>query len=512
MSGVTVECLRTTLKSGKKNYPLYMGFMKASDIAMVAGAPAFQDSTPNSDIAKNIQGHPIDDWQRPINDTRVKQIAETFNNTGELMPNPVLLARNAFSINSPKIVPKLVGNAQHHTGVYLVNLVANGHGKPLWILDGQHRIQGLASSAQSDNPLPVVLLLDPDTNVYQGDLLAKVFAQVTTEASPLDDLHNEWLTYAFELGGYAKGKSYAHELHQAFQVGVELCRTPTFGNLNNPFFSQVSFNVNQPFKPSFGGFSYTCVDLKDLVFKEYYKQRANTSHLVPLDVAEELARAYAGLHPLVSNPIDSCFFGTPKKQQVIMQTALFTAVLHRLLKEGKGTDWRRLFLGLNFHNTDWDFDSWASGGLSGPENTASRKAARNSLSQCLVDGALPLGVSDLADFLKGDGAVVEVAFKGLTPKGSVSNSMSKRVTVPVSVGANKSQSSALHPHVKVQSTSANIGTFKIWDANASSPTEVKQLKSGVRVDQGWKKLPAKVNIEMRFYGGQKAVGQLTIKP
>ena len=63
---------------------------------------------------------------------------------------------------------------------------------PLWIIDGQHRINGLGNEncTQNDNPIPVVFLINSGGTFYNGANLAKIFAQVTTAATPLGNLHD----------------------------------------------------------------------------------------------------------------------------------------------------------------------------------------------------------------------------------------------------------------------------------------------------------------------------------
>lgn len=491
---------------------MYVGFIEASEVMRVAEAPAFKASTRNADIAQNILHDPIEEWQRPISATRVAQIASTFDNTGEIMPNPVLLARNAFASKQPKITSKTVGASNYPAGTYIVELEFDDE-KPLWILDGQHRIEGLAKSKQKANLMPVVLLLDPDANIYSGDLLAKLFAQVTTEATPLDGLHNEWLTYAFRLGQYAPGINFSKEAVSAFDVAVALCRNPTLSGTPNPFFNQIQFSIHQAARPTHGGFSYTCIDIKNLCLKEYFKQKPTSgAYLSSADVAGEIAAAYSALFPLVSHPQDSVFFGTKDKQHTIMQEAFLVAVLHHLLVKGLGSDWTKLLKSLNFDGTDWDFSTWvAPGGLSGPLSTASKKAAIRTLKEAFITGSLPAGVTDLADYLRGDNGAVEVAFKSLTAGGKPSSAKAHRVDVEVKAGSKKSQSTAVHKFVKVLATSANVGKLLVWDGNASSPTEAEAIKKGI-IASKWRPLPRKVLFEMRFYGGTKDVGELTIKP
>ncbi|QNE18700.1 hypothetical protein F1D05_13260 [Kribbella qitaiheensis] len=275
-----IECLRAHVTSGGKTYPVYIGFASAEKIAQVAVAPAFALSTPNQQIAENLTSQPVRDWQRPISDERVAGIASTFNNSGGLMPNPVLLAKNAFATGI-KITAKSIDGVPYQTGTYVIDVpedATNPTDRALWILDGQHRIAGLSASAQRDDPVPLVLLLDDGTASYSSPLLASLFAQVTTAAQKLDDLHNEWLTYAFRLGRYNPGRDGHDAAIKAFSSVVELCKTAQWVTVQaNPFFNQIQFNEHVQVRPTHGGFDFKCTTLSDLLAKHYYARAGSTT-------------------------------------------------------------------------------------------------------------------------------------------------------------------------------------------------------------------------------------------
>lgn len=459
-----VECLQRTVPSGSANYPVYVGFLSAAAIARVAEAPSFQVNTAHETISKNIAAQPVRDWQRPIDTQRVDGIALTFDNTGNLMPNPVLLGQNAFVSGRIQIQPKTLANSSQLTGTYEVKIddtqLAPGQ-KPLWILDGQHRIAGLAKSLQKDNPVPVVFLLDGGAGAYTSPLLASLFAQVTTSATKLDELHNEWLTYAFKLDTYDSSKPKAGEQSKAFETVAWLCREPSYQGLANPFYNAVAFNQHQAATPTHEGFSYKCTALKDLLFRYYYNQPSSVAKVEPAALAEQLALAYSALYAVVGSQQDTVFFGEKPKQQEIMQDAYFIGVCARLLKSGVPADWKAILMGLKFDQTIWDF-SWVRS-LSGPANTASKKIAIEVMSDALATGNLPAGSSNLADHLKGNGARVTVTFSPLTPQGRPKRS--GKVDLEVLRGSTQTQQANSLPHVKVTSMSSNIGRLEVHDAS-----------------------------------------------
>jgi DGQHR domain-containing protein len=514
-----IKCLQTSVASGSKTYPIYVGFMRADDISRIADAPSFLPQTKHQEIARNIKTDPVRDWQRPIDKARTSQIAQAFNDTGRLMPNPVLLAANAFVHGAISMDVDAVGTASIPSGTMTISVeVPNQNAeKPLWILDGQHRISGLTESLQAGNEIPVVLLLDLDGGVYSGSLLAELFAQVTTKAEQLDELHTEWLTYAFKLGRYEMGPGGSETADRyAFDVAVQLCENQQLDYKPNPFFNAVAFNwhAQKPngATPVHGGFSYTCRDLQELVAKAYFKQRPASSakHLAPIDVATEIAKAYSALYPMVQDAADSVFFGTPDKQQRVMQDAFLQAVLGKLLAKGSGTNWRKLFEELAFPKTDWDFDEWVvPGGLSGPSNTASKKAAVATLTECFTSAQLPPGTSDLASYLRGDGAFVTLEFAPETPSGALSRAAGTKTSLVAQSGGRKSQRMSQTPYMRCSGQSSNVGKMVVWD-QTNPPIQTNLLRKWTKYPDAHT-LPWNFTVEMFFYGGIRSHAEITLK-
>lgn len=455
-----IECMRTEVRSGSCIYPVYVGFAIAADIARVSVAPAFSPNTTHQGIAENISSQPVRDWQRPINAERVSGIADAFNDTGALMPNPVLLAKNAF-VKKISVEPKLIhGYPTANFVVHIQEDDAIPEQRPLWILDGQHRITGLSQSLQRHNAVPVVFLLDDAAGTYAPPQLASIFAQVTTAATKLDELHNEWLTYAFNLGRYANSK----ESRSAFACAVELCRRASWGQINNPFFNQVQFNEHQPVGPSeatIKGFFFTCKEFADLISKFYYRNTAQFPHLSPPDLALEIVKGYIALNHSIQNHSNSVFFAIDrKKQQRIMQEAFVAGLLTRTLRYGPTADYNDLFQKLNFQLTNWEF-SWVTS-LSGRANSISKRIAIEVFEEAFISSKLPLGSNNLADYLRGNGAMIKLTCSKVNADGRPMRS--GRTVYEALRGSTGSHPVGATPHIKVTESTSNIGEFEIVDA------------------------------------------------
>lgn len=510
----TVETLRREIQSGDRTYPIFVGFLSASEILEVAEAPGFAPETPQQGIAVNILTPPIQEWQRPIDTRRVERISHLFDNTGELMPNPVLLCENAVSGGGGIRIEQQRASGGIPTNIWLVDVPPNqdGGARPLWIIDGQHRINGLAASAQSTNPLPVVLLLNEGPTSYTGPDLAKLFAQVTTEAQKLDELHDEWLTFAFRLGDYADS-SREPELHRrSMQAVAELCRKHTLSSGHpNPFFDQVRFNIHRSAGPSSGGFSYNCIELKQLVLKHYYRSSASRSHLSPSDLADQIGLAYTALTRSVAAPhAETVFFGDGDFGQTIMQDAFLIGVFAFLLNHGKPDNWMEVLDTLEFPTTVWNFRNWVRT-LSGPAATVSRKVSTQVFTAAFRDYQLPPGGGDLADTLRGNDAKVKVTFSFLSPSGRASRRQQE--VLEVSNGAVLSKTVGARRHIRIESVRDNIGKIIVADRQ-SPPGRVIEYgtasRSGMTLDPAHHSNPLSLLIRMALYGGGEASAQLEV--
>ena len=196
---IRIPALRETIESGELSYPIYLALMQADVISGIADVPSYSETTTNADIASNVSTIPVKEWQRPRIRDKVRAIRRLFSNSGEFMPNPVLVGESPHASVKPRVAPLLVGGDSTSVWELEIDQGPSGSEKPLWILDGQHRIAGLSESAQPSNPVPVVFLLNEGSNHYSADTLAKIFAHVTMSATPLGTLHREWLSYAFNL-------------------------------------------------------------------------------------------------------------------------------------------------------------------------------------------------------------------------------------------------------------------------------------------------------------------------
>ncbi|MDH5647117.1 MAG: hypothetical protein OEZ01_13980, partial [Candidatus Heimdallarchaeota archaeon] len=295
-----------------------------------------------------------------------------------------------------------------------INYNDKNNEKPLWVLDGQHRIKALSNSNQKNNPIPFVLLYDLSSNsVYRDSLFAKIFAEVTTGSTPLNYLHQEWLMRAFNLGDYAL---ITHR--NSIDTVLHLV---SINNLSNLFGDNIE--INPDLRDMDRIFDTNLLEMKQLIYNEYYKKisEGGPKKLNSKELALELINAVNILTVLIKAE-KNVFFSEKKFRKKIVQQAFLIGCLAFLLKYiqfkqnkyTKTVNWDELFNKYNFSKINWNFNSWVSS-LSGSLNTISFKIIKNCFVKMFTEFENHVTVElfnpNFVNFLQGNKAKVKIQLK-----------------------------------------------------------------------------------------------------
>lgn len=524
---VGIDCIRGEHVSGADRFPIFIGFMKAKDLGAYAEAPQFQLSTDHEVIAGNISSVPVREWQRPVDTERVAEIERIFTTSSEIMPNAVLLA-------APD--PALIKLTSHGGNNWQLELAA-GPGKPLWILDGQHRIAGLTAS-RPDDEIPFVLLASHGSSAnYQESTFARIFAQVTTTAEGLHPLHHEWLTFAFRLGKYDVTSPTAATRHaqevEAMQAVVALCHErhlDTAKTQANPFFNRVAFNPKTVTRreaapavgPVAGGFQLDASEFQKLAVQSYYSSNLPAGKVSGKDLAREVGRAYEALvacHP-VAHRGDSVLLNSAgaagAKGHKALQEGLLHGIFRYVATSGVPADWDDVLKQRAIDSTDWRAASWSSASRSGTQGTTNRKLAR-SIFEALFSGTLA------SLFLPGSSVPVKVDLRNYFG-GAVGWGMEFQGRRMGKNGRKAKFVGNSDPLVKLESgtvlESIDIDTLRMVAIGRTTPNLVavsaadtarpfeknwtySSLRAGLRLDPAvhLHSNPVRVRFDFTFYGG-----------
>jgi len=200
------------LKQTVNKKPMYVGHAVISALHEVSKAPSYNVEDKNSKIAGNVvsvisnSSKTIKEWQRPPVQKSISAIKKAYESNSEIMANPILLAVHPENKDLITLTQSPTEAELYFLQVYLYKNSIDK--KPLLIIDGQHRLAGLNKvNKYKDNYIPFVLLFDENSSVYRASELAKIFAQVSTSATPLNKVHKLWLEYTFQLGEMVEEKT-----------------------------------------------------------------------------------------------------------------------------------------------------------------------------------------------------------------------------------------------------------------------------------------------------------------
>jgi hypothetical protein len=374
-------------------------------------------------------------------------------------------------------------------------------------------MRGLCNSIQANDPVPVVLLLNCGNNHYQGATLAKIFAQVTTTATGLDPIHNEWLSYAFRLNHYENIPN-NHPRIKSMETVIALCRQGIFSGqpqVSNKFSDQISFIPQKPINVYQHNFSYTCIELTDLIENYYFRKgRAVGVHeLTPQNIAREISAAVNSLISIVPQPhVDTVFFGAHNKKQSIVQDAFIIGILAYLrgnvLPSG-GNNWLNILKNLNFDVSNWDFSTWVTNIKNNLET--SKKLVRKAFEEIFYDNSFPMALATNWDgLLRGNNANVELTYSLVSAAGRVLPG--NRQSVTYMAGNNLSQPISPRSHVKVTKQSLNVAKVEIVDQQSPSHTPTRYSINGFFLQHPQHRKPLKIWVILTFYGGRTS--QITL--
>jgi len=466
---------------------MYSGFLSARDLKKIAAVPSFAPDKPHHRIAADVSNPPIDQWQRPLDPQKTAEIRQTYSRSDKdnLMANPVLIGvavPNLSDDASVSIEPKAIrgpgGEVVSLPGYFTVVVHCEGNAKPLWILDGQHRIEGLLESTQCNEPLPFVLL--SDEGLYTPPFLAEIFAQVTTGATPMQPLHAEWMKYAFRLDRYGQ-EAYINSMSTA----IFLCKEASFAGQSNPFNNRIQFN---PYIPSSArnAFSFDVAEWVSIIAPNFYGRRGT---LQPRALAEQVVLALRAFERVDGHRTSGSKLNSTENPHKILAEA-FLSALFRHLAAGNARasvdEWQAFFVDAKFDRCDWRLPFVReAGALSSRYGKPSKVMALECFDAALNDREV-LGGHLLTDFLQGVGAVLRITAYQRTTAGRVSNRETYSARLSPTDGLTPfhlSHGGVAHDVIRIEADTPNLHVLDVLDRNVNPARKLNDAtkRSGLDV-------------------------------
>jgi hypothetical protein len=329
MPNITIPALRQIIIHNGVSYPIFLCTAAASTLRQISLVPRFSPTDSQSTLATRLweplyapanglistgagpPGQTVAEltnyWQRPSDMERIQDITSFYLGSDQIMSNPLL-----FSVQDPidpavNIEIEQIGDPGDDvvgdSKFVLVKIQypnnPQGSTRPLIVIDGQHRLEGMGSNgALGTEQLPFVLLYD-DTGagLYSGKYQAETFTMVTTTAKDLSQPHKDWMRFTFGLKPFHPIEDINRR--KAYETVLFLCKTSTWGGgePNSIFYDRIRFNTSPSATVSWGyldsdGLALDATKLSNFILKQYYEIGGA---LPPQELARALSNAMAAL-------------------------------------------------------------------------------------------------------------------------------------------------------------------------------------------------------------------------
>lgn len=488
LPSITVDTKKGVANINGNNYPMYCGFLNALDIKTIAGVPSFQRDKPHHQIASDIINLPVDQWQRPLETEKTNQIKEIYSDNAKdnLMANPILLGIANLNIDSQVNITVQQSSINTPDGrmtpipnSFDINLRFTEDKKPLWILDGQHRIEGMIQSTQRNEPVPFVLLYDE--NIYTPPFLAEIFTQVTTRATPMRPLHAEWMKFAFSLDKYSQPAS-----NNSMSTVIYLCKEISLGGVTNPLHNKIQFNPHLPLT-GYYSFSFNMDDWCKLIEENYY---GSGGTLPPLELAEEIVKVIKAFEDTDQYRTNGSKVFSNENQKVLAEGFLsgFLSYMANYNIRKNLTEWTN-FLNdpvRKFNRCDWRLSFVKTiGSLSSSYQTPSKIIAKECFDVAFGDPSTLRG-NTVTDFLQGVASTVRITAHPKTAAGRPSGNNIYNAILSVPSGLNPfstTNGGVTRNIIRIEADSPNIHVLKVLDNSVNPPKVLNEAitRSGLDI-------------------------------
>lgn len=185
----------------QKSIDFLIGKGKVCEIDAVSSVPQLPQEIDSNEAGLRVldASRGEREWQRRIEALRVLAIKNFISDRANIIANSVILYApdsHAFSrdsdgrvnIDFSKFLVREKERWTDHVGTQDL--------RPLWLIDGQHRIRGLAQSTEGIDLEVPLILFPPEFSLAQS---AKIFAEINTLQKKLNPLHTLFMQHRFGI-------------------------------------------------------------------------------------------------------------------------------------------------------------------------------------------------------------------------------------------------------------------------------------------------------------------------
>ena len=207
----------------QKSVRFFIGKARVDEIDAVCSVPQLPAEVDSSEAGLRVldRGRGDKEWQRRIEARRVLAIRGFIGDKGNIIANSAILyapphpavaqSRNGrLRVAPSRFLRREQGQWSDHQGKTDL--------RPIWLIDGQHRVRGLAQSEEGINLEIPIIVFPPGFSLGQS---AKIFAEINTLQKKLSPLHTLFMQHRFGIPSPVAKRDFTRPYSDKNTRGVE---------------------------------------------------------------------------------------------------------------------------------------------------------------------------------------------------------------------------------------------------------------------------------------------------
>ena len=194
----------------QKGITYLTGKATVAELDAVCSVPQLPQELDSEETAVRVldKQRGTNEWQRRLDPERVLAISNFISQTENIIANAVIVyvpecpAVNVSADGRIEIDPSKF--LAHHSGNW-TDHEAGEDQRPLWLIDGQHRVRGLAQSEKGIGIELPIIVFPPSASV---GLSAKIFAEINTLQTKLTSLHTLFMQHRFSIPSHVRPRDF----------------------------------------------------------------------------------------------------------------------------------------------------------------------------------------------------------------------------------------------------------------------------------------------------------------
>ena len=200
-------------KVEQKGMAFYISSARICEIDAVCSVPSLPEHIESDEAGRRVLDDSIgdDEWQRRLAPRRINSIREFIEGSENIIANtPILFVRpgtgsvtieeNTLTVDLSKFLKKtsIKGEDKWYDVV-----PGQEDYRPIWLIDGQHRVRGMSSRAQER------------TSTFQlsfsrrsSDFTKKIFAEINTLQTKLTSMHTLFMQHRFHIPSHISKRDF----------------------------------------------------------------------------------------------------------------------------------------------------------------------------------------------------------------------------------------------------------------------------------------------------------------